>query len=201
MPPVIPHGLKLVLGFVMGFVFGVLLDKGRLNRYEVIVNFFRLRDGRLIKVMFSAIVVGAAGVYLFYDLGWVNLHLKDTLLVANIVGGAVMGVGMVMLGYCPGTSVAAAGVGSIHAMVGIAGGLAGVALFAELYPALEGTLLTWGSRGKETLPGLFQVNHWVVIALLVPFVAMLLGIIELVERLQYYRKAARRKSEEALEKR
>jgi len=196
---VIPHGLKLVLGFVMGFVFGVLLDKSRLNRYEVIVNFFRLRDGRMIKVMFSAIVVGAAGVYLFYDLGWVNLHLKETLLVANIVGGAIMGVGMVMLGYCPGTSVAAAGIGSIHAMVGIAGGLAGVALFAELYPALEGTLLAWGNRGTETLPGLFQVSHWTVIALLVPFVVMLLVIIELAERLQSYRKAAARQSERASE--
>jgi hypothetical protein len=39
------------------------------------------------------------GVYLLKDLGFVNLHIKSTLLAANILGGAIFGVGMLLLGF------------------------------------------------------------------------------------------------------
>lgn len=190
MPLHITGASRLLLGFVIGLVFGFLLHEGRLNRYEVIVNFFRLKDGRMIKVMLSAILVGAVGIYFFREFGWVELHVKDTLLAANVIGGIIMGIGMVVLGYCPGTGIAAAGSGSIHAIVGIIGALAGVALYAEVYQTLQTNVLTWGSRGALTLSDLFGVSPWVVIALLVPFVVMLLIIIELAGRLGSYKKAA-----------
>jgi hypothetical protein len=43
--------------------------------------------------------------------------------------------------------------------------LAGAAIYAEAYPLMKRTVLTWGNFGKITLPELLGVNHWIVIAL------------------------------------
>lgn len=49
--------------------------------------------------MFAAILVGMVGVYALHDFGLVNLHIKPTLLGANILGGLIFGVGMLLLGF------------------------------------------------------------------------------------------------------
>ena len=54
--------------------------------------------------------------------------------------------------------------GRWDALWGILGMLTGAAVFAEIYPALKVTLLSWGNYGRLTLPQLFQVNHWLIIA-------------------------------------
>ena len=42
--------------------------------------------------------------------------------------------------------------------------LAGAALFAETYPTLKATVMTWGDFGKITLPGVLGVSPWPIIA-------------------------------------
>lgn len=49
---------------------------------------------------------------------------------------------------------------------GILGMLVGAGIYAEAYPYLQTTVLTWGNYGKITIPQLLGVNHWLVI---VPF--------------------------------
>jgi uncharacterized membrane protein YedE/YeeE len=84
----------------------------------------------------------------------------------NILGGLIFGIGWGLLGYCPGTSVGALGEGRWDALWGVMGMLAGAALFAEAYPFMKRTVLTWGDFGKITLPEVLGVNQWVVVALL-----------------------------------
>ena len=79
-----------------------------------------------------------------------------------------------MIGYCPGTSMGALGEGRGDAAWGIIGMLVGAALFAESYPTLKATVLTWGDFGKITIPQLFGINHWPVIAFFVAAGALLL---------------------------
>jgi uncharacterized protein len=107
------------------------------------------------------------GVYFLYDLGLVKLHLKSTELGGNIVGGLTFGVGWGLFGYCPGTAVGAVGEGRWGALWGIVGMLVGAALFAEAYPFLKETVLTWGNLGKITLPQILGVNHWLVIVVMI----------------------------------
>jgi hypothetical protein len=71
------------------------------------------------------------------------------------------------LGYCPGTSIGAIGEGRWDGLWGVLGMLAGGALYAEAYPLMKKSLLTWGELGKITLPGVLSVNHWFVIPVLV----------------------------------
>ncbi|NLC71688.1 MAG: YeeE/YedE family protein [Desulfuromonadaceae bacterium] len=155
--------MDLVLGLITGVFFGFLLQKGRVLRFEKQIGFLRLIDMTIIKFMLSAILVGMVGIYLFLDLGMIQLNVKSTVLGAQIIGGLMFGVGWAIFGYCPGTAVGALGEGRIHALWGIFGMLVGAALYAEAYPELSETLLKWGVVGKVTLPELLQVNHWVVI--------------------------------------
>lgn len=72
-----------------------------------------------------------------------------------------------MIGYCPGTSLGALGEGRVDALWGILGMLTGAALFAEVYPMIKNTLLTWGNLGSITFPGVLGLNHWFIIPIFV----------------------------------
>lgn len=90
---------RLLLGLLTGVLFGFILQKGQVTRYEKIVAFFRLSDLTVFKVMMGGILAGMVGVYLLHDLGLVRLHIKPTVLGANLVGGLIFGVGMLLLGF------------------------------------------------------------------------------------------------------
>jgi hypothetical protein len=62
------------------------------------------------------------------------IFVNPTWLVPAIVGGIIMGIGFVLGGYCPGTSICAAAIGKIDAIFFIGGGILGVFAFGELFP-------------------------------------------------------------------
>jgi hypothetical protein len=156
----------LIYGLITGFLFGFLLQKGRVLRYTRQLGAMLLVDMTIVKFMLSTILVGMIGVYLLHDLGLASLHLKPTNLGANILGGLTFGIGWGLLGYCPGTSLGAVGEGRWDAIWGILGMLIGAGVFAEVYGGLQKTVLTWGTYGKITLPQILGVNHWLVITVL-----------------------------------
>lgn len=157
----------LIYGLITGIVFGFLLQRGGVLRYDRQIGALRLMDMTILKFMLSAILVAMVGVYLLRDMGIVKLSIKPTILGAQILGGLVFGLGWGVLGYCPGTQIGALGEGRWDAIWGIMGMLLGAALYAEAYPLMKATVLTWGVYGKITLPQILGVNHWLVI---VPFV-------------------------------
>jgi len=143
-----------------------LLQKARVIRYDKQLGALRLMDMTIVKFMLSTILVAMVGTYILKDLGLVKLSIKPTLLGGVILGGLIFGVGWGLLGYCPGTSAGALGEGRWDAGWGILGMLAGAALYAEAYPGLKKTVLTWGNLGKITWPQVLGLNHWVVIPIL-----------------------------------
>lgn len=173
----------LLLGAATGLVFGFLLQKGGITRFEVIVGQFLLRDFTVLKVMLTAMVVGGTGIY-----GMIQLDLLDgpsvkaAHLVANALGGLIFGVGMALLGYCPGTGIAALGDGSRHAIWGVAGMLAGAAAFAEVYPWVSAHVLPLGDRGKATLATEIGISPWWLLALLAVISVAIFLAIEASER-------------------
>ena len=86
--------------------------------------------------------------------------------IASLIGGLIFGLEWGLLGYCPGTSVGALGEGRWDALWGIVGMIAGAAIFAEAFPILKKSILTWGDFGKITLPQIIGLNHWIVIFVL-----------------------------------
>jgi len=158
---------ELIYGLVTGIIFGFLLQKGKVIRYEKQIGALRLLDMTIVKFMLTTVLVAMVGVYLLVDLGLAKLSIKSTVLGGNIIGGLIFGIGWGLLGYCPGTQLGALGEGRWDALWGILGMLLGAGIFAEFYPALKNTVLQWGDYGKITIPQILGVNHWIIIFLLI----------------------------------
>ncbi len=164
----------LLMGLFTGLVFGFLLQRGGVTRYRVILGQFLWKDHTVLKVMLTAVAVGAVGIWSLYGLYGISLHLKASVLGANLVGGVIFGVGMALLGYCPGTGVGAIGDGSRHAFAGILGMFTGAALYPEVYPLIAGNLLQWSDLGKITWTNLLGLPMPVMVGILVVGIGALL---------------------------
>lgn len=151
---------RLLLGLVTGVLFGILLQKGRVAKFPVIVGQFILTDWTVVKVMGTAVVVGSLGVHALVASGHAQLHIKPFLLGGVLLGGICFGVGMALFGYCPGTGVAACGEGKPDAMVGVLGMLAGALAFVVAFPALQPIIKGLGDMGKLTLHEATGTSPW-----------------------------------------
>lgn len=155
---------NLISGFIIGIVFGFLLQKGSVIRYDRQLGALRLKDMTIIKFMLSAVLVGMAGFYLLKDLGMVQLRVLPTVTGGNLIGGIVFGLGWGLLGYCPSTALGALGEGRYDAVWGILGMIVGAGLYAETYPVLAKTFLAWGRLNVSTIPQAFGLSHWLIIS-------------------------------------
>lgn len=171
---------QLLFGLVFGIVFGFLLQKGGVTRYDVIIGQLLLEDFTVVKIMMTAVLVGAVGLHVMKAANWIGLDPKKGSWGRNAVGGLIFGLGFAVLGYCPGIIAGAIGNGFVDAAVGgLAGILFGSWLLAVVYPRLEAGILGRGSFPALTLPGVLKVNEWVVI---VPLSALILLLFYLLER-------------------
>jgi hypothetical protein len=171
---------QLVWGFVFGIVFGFLLQKGGVTKYDVIIGQLLLEDFTVIKIMLSAVITGMIGIHLMKSLGWIQLNPKSGSWGKNAIGGLIFGLGFALLGYCPGTIAGAIGNGYLDALVGgLTGILLGSGLLAAAYPKLRGGILKKGDFGNLTLPRLLKVNDWIVI---IPLSGLLILLLYLMER-------------------
>jgi hypothetical protein len=172
------HGTQLVIGLLLGIGFVFLLQKGGATRYDVILGQLLWQDFTVVKIMLSAVLTGMIGVHVMRSMGIVELHPKPGSAGATLLGGLLFGVGFAVLGYCPGTSVAAVGQGSLDALVGgVIGITLGAGVFAALFPSLQQTL-SRGDFGDLTLPQLLKVNQWVVVVPVAGMLAALLWVVE-----------------------
>ena len=152
-----------LLGLLTGIIFGALLQKGRVLRFEKQVGAMLLKDMTILKFMLSAILVGMVGIHLCAALGYLTLSHKALNVGAVVFGGILFGAGWSVMGYCPGTSVGAIGEGRWHAVFAVLGMIAGAALYAELYPFLNSTVLAWKDFGKIGLPDTLSVSPWIIV--------------------------------------
>ncbi|MCE5186279.1 MAG: YeeE/YedE family protein [Planctomycetaceae bacterium] len=153
------------IGLVTGVLFGFLMQKGRVLRFEKQVGAMLLRDMTILKFMLSAILIGMVGVYLLKERGIIELSHKPMNVGMVVIGGILFGAGWSVMGYCPGTSVGAIGEGRWHAIFAVVGMVIGAAVFAEIYPWLNATVGSWKDFGKISLPETLKMSHWAVIAL------------------------------------
>ncbi|MBT9494805.1 MAG: YeeE/YedE family protein [Paucibacter sp.] len=132
-----------VSGLICGLLFGFVLERAGFGSPAKLTAQFRFTDWSVLKVMFTAIVVAAAGLALLRALGWLAadaVFVPSAFLGAAAIGGALVGAGFAVGGYCPGTSVVALMSGRLDALVFVLGLLLGTGLFAW----------AWGS-GLEAL--------------------------------------------------
>lgn len=144
------------LTFILGLFFGVILQYANLNKFNTIVGLAQRKDFAVAKALLMSIGIGIILINLEFALGLASYHAKPLILGGITIGGIIFGLGMAILGYCPGTLPVSAGQGSIDAVIGIVGGLFGGLTFTTILPFITGILgPNWG---KLTLKSIFPEN-------------------------------------------
>jgi rhodanese-related sulfurtransferase len=139
-PDLISDQLNLVVALLLGIGFGTVLEQAGFSSSRRLAGVFYGYDFTVLRVFFTAAATAMAGVLLLGSAGLLDLDVifvNPTWLAPAIVGGAIMGLGFLLGGYCPGTSVCAAAIGKVDAMFFVGGGLLGIFGFAEVYPKIE----------------------------------------------------------------
>lgn len=159
----------VVFGLI-GFAFGFTLEMSGFGDSRKLAAQFYFTEMTVIKVMFTAIVTamvllfGAVGLgILDFNLVWVN----PTYLSSGIIGGLIMGVGFIIGGFCPTTSLASASTGKIDGMLFMLGGFVGAFLFGETEQYFDGWYTYSGYYGRVTLDQVFNLPIGVVVLLVV----------------------------------
>ncbi len=155
-------GSWLAFGFLIGVGFGFLLDRGGATDFNIIVNQLLLKDFRVLKIIFTAIVIGTIGLHLVVKYSSSELQPKPYRWKPIVIGGLVFGAGFAVLGLCPGTAAGAVGTGAIHALFGILGMIIGAGVFASVYPHIA-EFMTESDSGPIRIPELLGVSQWWVI--------------------------------------
>ncbi len=157
--------VSLIVAFLVGIGFGFALERAGFGSARKLVSQFYLSDLSVFKVMFTAIVTAMLGVTYLSWAGLLDLslvYLVPTYWAAQVVGGLLLGVGFVVGGYCPGTSLVATATGRLDGLVFVLGFAAGTLGFALAFPLVQG-LYTAGSLGARTLPQVLGVPHGVLV--------------------------------------
>ncbi len=182
------------LATAIGFAFGFVLERAGFGRASVLAAQFYFNDNRVLKVMFSAIVTAMLGVVILSGLGLLDLSamtIPETFLWPQVLGGLLLGIGFVMSGYCPGTSVVAAASGKLDGVITVLGVILGSLLFGLAYPFVESFHLS-GAMGAKRFPDLLGIPAGLVAA---GVVAMAVGAFLGVEKLEIA--VSRRRAEAA----
>jgi uncharacterized membrane protein YedE/YeeE len=168
----------LAVAVALGFAFGFALERAGFGSARKLTAVFYLHDMSVLKVMFTAIVTAMLGLSILSGIGWLDMsliYLVPTFVLPQLVGGLMLGVGFVVGGYCPGTSVAGMATGRLDAMIYAMGLTAGLAFYAEIYSWIEPWVKVT-SLGKITLPTLLGIpTGWLVLAVVVLAGAAFLG--------------------------
>lgn len=162
-----------LLYLAIGFAFGFVLEIAGFGNSPKLAAQFYLKEMTVLKVMFTAIVIAMLGVFftsavglLDYNLVWVN----PTYLWPGIVGGLIMGVGFILGGFCPGTSLVSMATGKIDGLFFVLGVFFGIFAFGESVQSFNDFFYA-SYMGRFTLMDWLGIpTGWVV--LIVSFMAL-----------------------------
>lgn len=155
---------------LIGFAFGYVLEIGGFGNSTKLAAQFYFKDMTVLKVMFGAIITAMALLFLTAGLGWVDYNLvwvNPTYLWPGIVGGLIMGVGFILGGFCPGTSLVSAATGKIDGMFFVLGVFSGILFFGETVDRFFKSFWYSSYLGRFTLPEWLGLPTGVVVLLIV----------------------------------
>jgi len=105
--PLVPNEILtaeagLIFALVAGLLFGFFLERAGLGSARKLTAIFYLQDFAVLRVMFTAVIVGAVGLLLLERVGLLDadlLAIPPTYLWPQAAGGFLIGLGFVIGGY------------------------------------------------------------------------------------------------------
>ena len=157
-------------GLLCGVLFGYVLENAGFGSPRKLTAQFRFSDWSVFKVMFTAIIVAAIGLYIATGAGLLSangLYIPTTFFWATLTGGILVGAGMAVGGYCPGTSAVGLATGRLDGLFFIIGMVLGTAMFAGVFEPITGFYQAAQGPEAQTLSALFGIPTWAVLGVLI----------------------------------
>lgn len=170
--------MEIVLAILIGLLFGFVLQKSGAANPQRIIDMLRLKDFHLMKAIFLGIGLSSLLLFAMMTLGMVdnsNLSVK-TAYIGVIIGGAILGLGWAIAGFCPGTGIVAAGAGRKDALFFILGGLVGAFIFTLVYGSLESTFIFDKLGGGKAALAETGIEKYTTLIPSIPSIAVAGGI-------------------------
>ena len=192
MGPLIPNGIigsnwDFVIAIVLGIAFGFILEASGFSSSRNITGVFYGYNFVVLRVFFTAVIVGMVGLLYFDYFGWIDLSkifILPTYLGPMIFGGVIMGLGFIMGGFCPGTSFTAIAIGKLDGLVFTIGLYLGIYLFSIGFP-LFSNFYNSGNLGNITLTDATGIPaYWFAIAFTVVALAAFWGTMFIEKRVR-----------------
>lgn len=174
----------LVFGLI-GFAFGFILEISGFGNSKKLAAQFYFTEMTVLKVMFTAIVVAMVLLAIATGLGILDINqvwINPTYLWPGIVGGLIMGVGFIVGGFCPGTSLVSMATFKIDGLFFVLGSLFGIFLFGETVQYFE-TFWESSNYGRLTLMDWMGLTTGQVVLIIVLMALMMFAFAELMEAL------------------
>lgn len=172
----------IATGLLIGAAFGYVLQRGRFcvnSAYREIL----FQDYTMLRAYLLAVAVTMIGANLIEDMGWLQQHLNDDGVMvanelyrqgfapfANIIGGFIFGMGIVLAGGCGSGILYRVGEGNLAYVLAVFGFFFGIAVtrFGFLKPVYDMLITYQVSVGPDevvpTLDNIIGVNKWIIIA-------------------------------------
>ena len=171
------YGAYIVF-LMIGFLFGYVLEIAGFGNSSKLAAQFYFKEQTVLKVMFTAIIVAMVGVFLAAGLGLLDYNLiwvNPTYLWPGILGGLIMGVGFILGGFCPGTSLVALATAKVDGLFFVLGVLFGIFSFGESVEKFN-TFFFSSYRGRFTLMDWLGLETgWVVLIVVLMALFMFWG--------------------------
>ena len=146
--------MKILLAIFIGTYFGFVLQKIGASNSDKIINMLRLKDFHLMKTIFLGIGLSSLVLFTILALGgseYIHFSIKSAY-IGVIIGGALLGFGWAISGFCPGTAVVSAGEGNRESFFFILGGILGTFIYMLSYSSIKSSFLFQKiAGGKVTL--------------------------------------------------
>lgn len=155
-----------LIGFIIGTSFGTFLFLGGLANPDKIIGTLRLKDLHALKTIALFVIVGMIGTWVLQLAGIAHFSVKPAAIMSVLIGGALLGVGFGLTGYCPGTGLACAATGRIDALISVLGMFFGALVYIWIYPAIAQPIEGIANYGKATLPEFTGIPPWIWVLIL-----------------------------------
>lgn len=87
-------------GLIIGIIFGIVLQRGRVCFNSAFRDIILIKDNYVLKIGALAIAFQMIALLILAQFGLFKISAPGLNLVANIVGGYIFGLGMVLAGGC-----------------------------------------------------------------------------------------------------
>jgi uncharacterized protein len=181
---VISADLDIAAAFIIGGLFGVAVEQGGFSSARRVTAFFYGRNMAVPRVMLTAIVTAAVGLLIASAFGLVDasrLTVNTTYLLPHLIGGLLVGTGMAVAGFCPGTALTSMAIGRLDGLAAIGGIFVGVSAFGVSMPVLQ--KLYFATRvGNVTLMDTLGISAGYLAAALTVGALLFFAALRLVEK-------------------